>query len=169
MVLNQNHFLNNSFNLKLFSKAKDFYLYFKEFIPDLIITDISLPNESGLDILQYIKNKNSNIKVLVFTAYDKPSFIYSALKLKADGYLTKDASESELLFAINCVLNNKKYFSKNVSDIIIENMIDNDENKILKESEKLNENEILLIQLIAKEYTQDEISLKMRLNGQILG
>ena len=92
-------------------------------LPSLIILDIMLGEENGLDFLGFLDNfcKEKNVNkppVLICSVFDDPYRIRTALKLGASGYITKTGSRQELLNAIDTVLSDKIYVSKNHSDVI---------------------------------------------------
>lgn len=87
--------------------------------PDLVITDISLPDISGIDISERLNKEYPAIKVLVLSMHSNEEFIYKALIAGADGYLPKETSISELTKAIIKINSGKDYFNKDISDKLI--------------------------------------------------
>jgi two-component system invasion response regulator UvrY len=79
---------------------------------DIILQDISLPDRSGLDVLQFVKNKSPNTNVLMLSMHPLEQYAIRALKLGASGYLTKNAAAEELIIAINTISKGEKYISK---------------------------------------------------------
>lgn len=76
------------------------YQKFKEFQPDLTITDISLPGRSGLELIVRIRQRRADAKILVFSMHQNPSFAAQAMRAGALGYVTKSSPPEELLRAI---------------------------------------------------------------------
>lgn len=68
--------------------------------PDLIISDISMPGYTGIDIIREIHEKNRNIKVLFISAYRDFSYAQDALQYGAIGYLVKPVDKNELEQAV---------------------------------------------------------------------
>jgi len=62
---------------------------------DVVLLDISLPDRSGLEVLQQIKIKYPSINVLMLSMLPQEQYAMRALKLGASGYLTKDAASEE--------------------------------------------------------------------------
>ncbi len=77
--------------------------------PNVILMDISLPNESGIDLCKQVKKKYPKIKILGLSTYNQQSIIKDMLKSGASGYLLKNASKEELLDAIFAVMNGEEY------------------------------------------------------------
>lgn len=71
--------------------------------PDVVLMDINLPNKSGIELTDTIKEKCSDCKVLILTMYKHDEYFLSALKAGADGYLLKDAPSEEVIEAIHAV------------------------------------------------------------------
>jgi DNA-binding NarL/FixJ family response regulator len=60
--------------------------------PDVIILDINLPKQNGIELISLIKKDYPTCKVLILTMFDQDEYFKSALREGADGYLLKDAS-----------------------------------------------------------------------------
>jgi len=85
---------------------------------DMVLLDISLPDKSGLDILQTIKAKWPLTNVLMLSMHPQEQYAFRSLKLGASGYLTKDTASEELLVAAKKVSEGGKY----ISNALAENM-----------------------------------------------
>lgn len=79
-------------------------LLFDKEKPDLVLLDILLPGESGLDILKKLKAKDGGVKVLIVTAVNQETVNEEAKQLGAKGILYKPFDPSELTAAINEVI-----------------------------------------------------------------
>ncbi len=121
---------------------------------DLIITDISMPELDGISLNKVIKKQKRNIKTLIVSMHNDSQMIDSLIENDVDGYVPKNAEKEELLKAIKTVLKGKKYFSKEIKDIYLEN-------KFLRKKQeeiKLTQREVDVITLIAQEFTTQEIA-----------
>ena len=67
------------------------------FQPDLIIMDLRLPDDSGLELTKKIKIMNSSVKVLIFTGHHYPEYREMAAQYGADGFLVKGEASKEIL------------------------------------------------------------------------
>ena len=76
----------------------------KDNIYNLFICDISLPDGSGYDILEIIKEKKLDAKVIILSMHEDKSYIKKALRLGASGYVTKSTAHEEILQAIEKVI-----------------------------------------------------------------
>jgi len=112
--------------------------------PNIIISDISMPDMNGIEFIKKVKECYPEIKILVLSMFENLQTFANM-----DGYLLKETDKEELITAINTiVLNNGKYFktTKNEMDTF------EFKHSILSPREKE------IIQLIANEYTTDEIA-----------
>jgi DNA-binding NarL/FixJ family response regulator len=79
--------------------------------PALIITDITLPDRSGTDLISSLREAQPDLKILVLTAHNSEEYVRMALRAGADGYVLKDVSRAELLHAVRTVLSGHTYLS----------------------------------------------------------
>jgi len=82
---------------------------------DLLLLDISLPDQSGLDVLQAVKKKWPATHVLMLSMHPQEQYAIRALTFGASGYLTKDAAAEELLLAVREIAKNGKYISQSLA------------------------------------------------------
>lgn len=81
----------------------------KSKLPDILILDLFLGEESGLDILREVKTNLPSIKVIVYSMYAKPEIVSLAIEGGANGFVVKSAPETELFAAIQAVLGGNTY------------------------------------------------------------
>jgi DNA-binding NarL/FixJ family response regulator len=89
---------------------------------DVLLLDISLPSGSGLEILEILKTEFPSMKCIMLTMHEERQYVMQSLKKEADGYLLKEANDTELKEAIRQVYGGKKYFKNKISDLIIESV-----------------------------------------------
>jgi DNA-binding NarL/FixJ family response regulator len=87
--------------------------------PDLILMDISMPGINGTEAILEIKKRYPATKILALTVHKTEECIRETLQAGADGYALKDATYTELMTAVKCVLSGKTYLSPDVSEKII--------------------------------------------------
>ena len=73
--------------------------------PDLVLMDLHMPDSSGLELLQQIKQACSSVRVVMLTASDDPAHLMDALRLGAEGYLLKDTEPAQILERLEAILN----------------------------------------------------------------
>ncbi len=94
-------FVNNIYAVKTSNEALDILLNKKV---DIIISDILLKDENGIDFLKHIKNKNINIPTILTTAHTDTNYLLEAIKLKVENYIIKPINIKELLNTLYDVL-----------------------------------------------------------------
>ncbi|HRK79430.1 MAG TPA: response regulator transcription factor [Thiobacillus sp.] len=82
---------------------------------DLVLMDISMPDRSGLETLELLKNEHPGIKVLMLSMHRETQYAVRALKTGAAGYLNKQSAPDQLIDAIRLVASGKKYISAEVA------------------------------------------------------
>lgn len=90
--------------------------------PNILIVDIRMPQMNGIEVVKEVKKDYPEIKTLVLSMHDSEEYVLSAIEAGADGYLLKGASKEEFLKALNTIATGGKYFSGDISAIIINNL-----------------------------------------------
>lgn len=88
-------------------------------LPDILILDLFLGKESGLELLREIRAKFPSIKILVYSMYAKPGILSLALEAGAHGFVEKSAPETILLCAINDILSGQTFVQQNLVSPLI--------------------------------------------------
>jgi DNA-binding NarL/FixJ family response regulator len=89
----------------------------------LMILDIALPDLSGLDLLQKMRNRDLNTPVLILSFFPPEQFAMRAYKLGASGFLGKESNADEMLHAIRKIISGGKYVSPSLAERLILNDI----------------------------------------------
>jgi DNA-binding NarL/FixJ family response regulator len=79
--------------------------------PDLIIMDISLPGIDGIETTRRLRLLYPQVKVLILSMYNNPTFVYRAMQVGADGYILKQSMVEELNIALDLVTQGKPFIS----------------------------------------------------------
>jgi two-component system response regulator NreC len=101
-------------------------------LPDLVMTDLSMPRMNGIDAIKEIKKKWPKIKVLALTVNDAEEYVLAALKAGADGYILKDSTNVELLQAIRDILSGNRVLSPGISEKVIEGYLESKNKREIK-------------------------------------
>lgn len=83
---------------------------------DVVITDISMPDKSGLEVLQQIRRDYPRLPVLVLSAHSEDQYAIRSLKAGASGYLCKDSASEELVCAMRRILLGKRYITASLAE-----------------------------------------------------
>lgn len=129
----------------------------------LIVTDITMPLMSGIELCKIIKEQFPHIKVLILSMHNSTSIVKDALNAEADGYMLKNTGQDEFIKAIEHLLGDGTYFSQDILPIIL-NLFQKEKKETLKNTLTQREKEVL--ELIVQEYTSKEIADKLFISKQ---
>lgn len=85
---------------------------------DVLLMDLSLPGQSGMDALAMIKAKAPDVGILILSGYPEEHYAVSLIKQGASGYLNKGCDPEEILRAIRTVSLGRRYISVIVADLL---------------------------------------------------
>ena len=86
---------------------------------DLAVLDLSLGNQSGLEVLKELKELRSRLPVLILSMHSEEQYARRAFKAGASGYITKDSSRTELAKAINKVATGGRYITSTLAERLV--------------------------------------------------
>jgi DNA-binding NarL/FixJ family response regulator len=129
---------------------------------DVIISDLSMPGRSGLDLVQHVKQNFPKLPVLILSIHPEEQYAIRALKAGASGYLNKEAAPEELVMAVQRVLQGRKYISPSIAEKMADEL---DKEKTNKAShELLSDRELDVFKMIAGGTSVTDISEKLSLS-----
>jgi len=137
----------------------------KEFNPDVIVMDVSMPNMNGIEATGRILEENKKVKIVILSMKASSEDIYRALHAGATGYLLKESAGSEIADAVHAAVNNRRYLSRKVDDILIDSYIFERKNLTSRSPlESLSSREREILQLVAEGKTSNEIASMLYLS-----
>lgn len=114
--------LENEANIEVVGEATDGLEALKSVEinqPDLLILDIRMPNLTGIEVVEKLRSQNNLVKIVMLSMHESEEYVLKSIKAGADGYLLKGSSKEEFLKALNTVSEGGKYFSGDISSILI--------------------------------------------------
>ena len=126
--------------------------------PDMIILDISMPQLRGIEVINEAKRLCPNVKILMITMHKTDQYFLCAMSAGADGYLLKEDSDTELLTAIDMVLDGDLYISPFLGEEFSEEVIQKYREKGIFPCETLTNREVEVLKLVAEGLTSKEIA-----------
>lgn len=84
--------------------------------PDILITDLSMPGRSGLDLISDVKQLFPKLPILVLTMHPEERFAVRALKAGVAGYLTKDTKPEEIIKAVRQIIGGRKFITPSIAE-----------------------------------------------------
>jgi len=135
----------------------DLMLFLTKSQPDVLLMDINLPQRSGLVLCREVKEKYPAINVIGLSTSNQPSVIRKMQENGASGYLLKDASQSEILEALQQVNKGKEYVSFSVAEALKKKGSDTSLPALTRREKEI-------LELIAEGHTNRKIAAKLFLN-----
>jgi DNA-binding NarL/FixJ family response regulator len=114
--------LENEANIEVVGEATDGLEALKSVEinqPDLLILDIRMPNMTGIEVVEKLRSQNNLVKIVMLSMHESEEYVLKSIQAGADGYLLKGSSKEEFLKAVYTVSDGGKYFSGDISSILI--------------------------------------------------
>ncbi len=127
-------------------------------VPDLIVLDISMPQLRGIEVINEAKRLCPGTRILMITMHKNEQYFLCAMSAGADGYLLKEDSDSELLNAIDVVMNGDMYISPHLAEEFSDDVIRSYREKGIFPCETLTNREIEVLRHVAEGLTSKEIA-----------
>jgi DNA-binding NarL/FixJ family response regulator len=112
----------------------------------VIISDITMPGRSGVEIIKEVKEFAPKTPILVLSVHAAEEYAVRAIKAGASGYLTKDSAPDELVKAVEYILRGKRYITPEIAELLADSYGDNFEKA---PHEILSDREFEVMKLIA--------------------
>lgn len=138
-------------------------------LPDLIITDLSMPNLNGTEAIAAIKKRVPHAKILVLTVHKVEEYIHAALKAGADGYILKDDSQDDLITAIQQVLSGKTYLSPSICKNVVNGYLNPASGQFVELKpgrDTLTHRELQILKLIAEGNRNKQIAVLLSISAK---
>lgn len=133
---------------------------------DLVMLDIQMPNTDTLGLMQFIHTDYPKIKVLVFSMSAENIYAKRFIKAGAYGFVSKEAPLEEITKAINVILNNRKFVSESLADILAEDSFSGRSGNPFNE---LSPREFEIVSLLLSGKTVSEISHILHIQTSTVG
>ena len=123
---------------------------------DVAILDVEMPNQTGLDVLEWTKVNRPDVKVIIVTTFKRPGYFERAVKADVDAYVLKERSIADLMKTIRTVLAGQKEYSPELMEVL------------MTSKNPLSQQERLIQQAVADGLSNKEIAEKLFLsNGTV--
>jgi DNA-binding NarL/FixJ family response regulator len=134
--------------------------------PDVVLADIGMPFLNGLHAAERIKRALPKVHLIYVTINHDPCIIAEAFRLGASGYLLKTSAASELVKAIHCVLQGKRYLSPSLAVSVPELLGRLDESQSSRY--KLTDRQVEVLQLLAEGRSMKEAGAVLNLTTRTI-
>ena len=129
---------------------------------EIIISDISMPNRSGIDFIKELKEVQPKTPILILSIHPAEQYAVRTIKAGASGYINKESAPEELIIAVNQLLNGKKFITQDIAQILFDFRKDNANKPI---HEILSNREFEVFKLIASGKSSLEIAKELSLSA----
>lgn len=132
--------------------------------PDLVIVDISLRGNNGLELIKNIKAIHHNLPILVFSMHDECVYAQRALRAGARAYVMKQESADKIIAAIRRIMTGDIYVSNRVADQVLHQLVNGGGDPAGSPVDRLSDRELEVIQLIGRGLSTREIASTLNLS-----
>jgi two-component system invasion response regulator UvrY len=129
---------------------------------DVVVMDIAMPDQSGVDALAAIRARAPDLPVLILSGYPEEHYATTMLRQGASGYLNKDCDPDEIVKAIRTVCRGRKYITAGVAERLADGLSDGGGDKLPHED--LSERELQVFLRLAKGETVGHMAESMSLS-----
>lgn len=131
-------------------------------VPDVLLLDINMPEKNGLEVLEEIKRKELDFKVLILTVHNELEYLLKAVDMGVDGYILKDSESAELKRAIQAVLDGENYIQASLIPALNNRLANRDIDKDKIDSLTSRELEVLI--QVANGMFNKEIAINLNIS-----
>ena len=122
---------------------------------DVLIMDLSMPGQSGLDALAMLRAKSPDTGILILSGHPEEHYAMNLIRQGASGYLNKECEPSEILEAIRTIALGRRYITPVVAELLAQQLYRKDDAPV---HEQLSEREFQVFLKLAKGATASEIA-----------
>lgn len=140
----------------------------REFLPDIVIMDITMPNLNGVEATRKITAEFPGTKVVALSIHSNRRFVSDMLKAGACGYILKEGLFDELVQAINVVVEGGTYLSPQITDVVVDDYVKRLSSENELKSTVLSDREHEVLQLLAEGKTTKQIALELHVSTKTI-
>lgn len=131
-------------------------------VPQVLLLDINMPNMNGLEVLEEMKEKDMDVKVIILTVHNEIEYLLKAVEIGINGYMLKDSELSELKKAIFSVIDGENYIQPTLIPLLNSKMIERDVDKT--KIDQLTKRELEVLKLLSLGLYNKEIGKKLNIS-----
>ena len=128
---------------------------------DVLVLDLSMPGQNGIDVLAMIRAKAPDVGILILSGYPEEHYAVNLIRQGADGYLNKECDPMEIVSAIRTIAVGRRYISPTVAELLAQQLHHKEGGAA---HERLSEREFQVFVKLAKGETAGDIAKELSLS-----
>jgi len=128
---------------------------------DVLLMDLAMPGQSGLDALAMIRAKAPDVGILILSGYPEEHYAMNLIRQGASGYLNKECDPSEIVDAVRTIALGKRYITRTVADLLAQQLGRKDDVPL---HEQLSEREFQVFLKLARGETAGDVAKSLSLS-----
>jgi len=132
--------------------------------PDVVVVDISLEDAHGLDLVEEIRSRFPDVRIVVYSMYEESVYAERAIRAGASGYVMKSESTERVVEAIQSVTEGDVYLSQRMSSRILSKVIRQQDYAFSSATEQLTDREMTVFEKLGKGQSVREIAEELDLS-----
>jgi DNA-binding NarL/FixJ family response regulator len=136
----------------------------KSLQPDIVLLDISLPDQSGIEVARRLKALLPDVKIMMISMHSRIDYITESIKAGALGYLVKDSASDRLMEGLETIARGDYFLDSSLSRKVVERLMDNQTQEAYIMDQRyasLSSREEQVFRLLAEGQTTKEIAAKL--------
>jgi two-component system, NarL family, nitrate/nitrite response regulator NarL len=129
--------------------------------PDIVLMDIDMPNMNGLEATKFVREEFPDVRVLILSIHTNKQYVLQIIRSGAQGYVLKDASPADLVRAIESVDSGEPFFSPDISQIVLNQYLEEAGADADGDSVKLTTRERQVLAMIAGGQSNKEMASEL--------
>lgn len=138
------------------------YAQYKAHQPDIVVLDLSMPGQGGIEVLRHLRQWDEGVRVLVFTMHENAVYAVQAVQAGAKGYITKSSPPALLIDAIRDVAAGRRPISPDVSNVLASSRLDGERGPI----DSLTAREFDIFRMLAQAKSVQDIAETLNLSAK---
>ena len=128
---------------------------------DVLLMDLAMPGQSGLDALAMIRAKAPDVGILILSGYPEEHYAMNLIRQGASGYLNKECDPTEIVEAVRTIALGKRYITRTVADLLAQQLVRKDDVPL---HEQLSEREFQVFLKLARGETAGDVAKSLSLS-----
>lgn len=128
---------------------------------EMLLLDLNLPGQSGVDVLRTVRQRHPGLRVLVLSGFPEERYALAMIRQGADGYLSKECEREELILAIHTVAQGQRYISGRTAQLLARELAGE---SVLPSHTQLSERELQVFLHLARGASVSDIAAALHLS-----